>query len=54
VDHAEELMSAILTGEDNQKFKGGFFLTNVQDSDYDYVRSMYGTIGVDTKSFVGN
>lgn len=54
VDHAPELMSAILTGEDNQKFKGGFFLTEVEDSDYDYVRSMYATIGVDTKSFVGN
>lgn len=53
-DHAAELMEAILTGEDNQKFKGGFFLTAVQDSDYDYVRSMYATIGVDTKSFVGN
>jgi phosphonate transport system substrate-binding protein len=54
VDHAPELMAAILTGEDNQKFKGGFFLTEVEDSDYDYVRSMYATIGVDTKSFVGN
>ncbi|MET4102945.1 phosphonate transport system substrate-binding protein [Roseovarius sp. MBR-78] len=54
VDHAPELMQAILTGEDNQKFKGGFFLTSVEDSEYDYVRSMYATIGVDTKSFVGN
>lgn len=54
LDHAPELMAAILTGEDNQKFKGGFFLTDVADGDYDYVRSMYATIGVDTKSFVGN
>ena len=54
VDHAPKLMAAILTGEDNQKFKGGFFLTEVEDSDYDYVRSMYATIGVGTKSFVGN
>lgn len=43
-----ELMQAVLTGEDNQKFKGGFFLTDVTDSDYDYVRSMYRTIGVET------
>ena len=43
-----ELMKAVLTGEDNKKFEGGFFLTDVKDSDYDYVRSMYRTIGVDT------
>lgn len=43
-----ELMQAVLTGEDNKKFKGGFFLTDVKDSDYDYVRSMYRTIGVET------
>ncbi|MCR9148252.1 MAG: PhnD/SsuA/transferrin family substrate-binding protein [Rhodobacteraceae bacterium] len=54
VDHSVELMQAILSGEDNKKYKGGFFLTDVQDSDYNYVRSMYETIGVDTKSFVGN
>lgn len=54
VDHSAELMQAILSGEDNQKYKGGFFLTRVQDAEYDYVRSMYETIGVDTSSFVGN
>ena len=54
VDHSVELMQAVLTGEDNQKFKGGFFLTQVDDSEYDYVRSMYATIGVDTSDFVGN
>ncbi|HVK92325.1 MAG TPA: PhnD/SsuA/transferrin family substrate-binding protein [Mycoplana sp.] len=43
-----ELMKAVLNGEDNKKFEGGFFLTDVKDSDYDYVRSMYRTIGVDT------
>lgn len=47
-EHGTELMTAVLTGDDNQKFKGGFFLTDVKDSDYDYVRSMYRTIGVDT------
>lgn len=54
VDHSAELMQAILTGEDNQKYRGGFFLTKVEDSEYDYVRSMYETIGVDTNAFVGN
>jgi phosphonate transport system substrate-binding protein len=53
VDHGKELMDAVLQGEDNQKFKGGFFLTDIKDSDYDYVRSMYRTIGIDTfKDFV--
>jgi phosphonate transport system substrate-binding protein len=48
VEKGNELMLSVLTGDDNQKFKGGFFLTDVKDSDYDYVRSMYRTIGVDT------
>lgn len=47
-EKGNELMQAVLNGEDNRKFKGGFFLTDVKDSDYDYVRSMYRTIGVDT------
>ncbi len=50
-----ELMQAVLEGEDNQKYRGGFFLKAVDDSDYDYVRSMYRTIGVDSFSaFVGD
>ena len=48
LEKGTDLMAAVLQGEDNQKFKGGFFLTDVKDSDYDYVRSMYRTIGVDT------
>jgi phosphonate transport system substrate-binding protein len=53
LDHGKELMEGVLQGEDNQKFKGGFFLTDVKDSDYDYVRAMYRTIGIDTiKDFV--
>lgn len=46
--HGNELMSAVLKGEDNQKFKGGIFITDVKDSDYDYVRSMYRTIGIES------
>ena len=54
-EHGQELMSAVLTGDDNQKYKGGFFLKAVEDGDYNYVRSMYETIGVGTFSkFVGD
>lgn len=52
-EQGEALMTAVLQGDDNKKYEGGFFLTEINDSDYDYVRSMYATIGVDTKSFVG-
>lgn len=53
LEHGKELMDGVLQGDDNQKFKGGFFLTDIKDSDYDYVRSMYRTIGIDTfKDFV--
>lgn len=55
VEDGKSLLAAVLKGEDNKKYKGGFFLATVDDSDYDYVRSMYKTIGVDGfKTFVGN
>lgn len=55
VDHSKDLVAAILTGEDNQKYKGMKFLPDVKDSDYDYVRSMYRTIGFPQfADFVGN
>ena len=54
LNDGEALMAAVLQGEDNQKYEGGFFLTDIDDADYDYVRAMYGTIGVDTNAFVGN
>ena len=51
----KDLMAAVLKGDDNKKYSGGFFLSSVDDSDYDYVRSMYKTIGVDSfKAFVGD
>lgn len=54
VEQGADIMEAILKGDDNQKYRGGFFLKNVLDSDYDYVRKMYKTIGIDTlKDFVG-
>jgi phosphonate transport system substrate-binding protein len=45
LDHSEELVKAILKGEDNQKYSGMKFLPDVQDSDYNYVRAMYQTVG---------
>ena len=40
---------------ENRKYEGMQFLTNVQDSDYDYVRSAYATIGYPQyNEFVGN
>lgn len=55
VENGRELMAAVLEGEDNQKYRGGFFLTTVDDSDYDYVRDMYRTIGVESfGAFVGD
>lgn len=53
VENSEELMAAVLQGEDNKKYEGGFFFADIEDSDYDYVRAMYRTIGVDTNAFVG-
>ncbi|MCB2187908.1 MAG: PhnD/SsuA/transferrin family substrate-binding protein [Deltaproteobacteria bacterium] len=43
--HEASLIAALLLGEDNRKYRGMKFLTTVKDSDYDYVRSMYRTIG---------
>jgi len=45
VDHSSELIQAILTGDDNKKYRGMKFLSSIKDADYNYVRSMYTTIG---------
>lgn len=44
-EHSDALVSAILTGDDNQKYAGMKFLTAIEDKDYDYVRRMYATVG---------
>lgn len=54
VEKGDMLMDAILKGDDNQKYDGGFFLSEIKDGNYDYVRSMYATIGVDMNAFVGD
>lgn len=53
VNDSAALMDAVLMGDDNKKYQGGFFFADITDGDYDYVRAMYKTIGVDTKAFVG-
>ena len=54
VEQGPKLFEAVVQGEDNRKFLGGHFLNSVDDADYDYVRDMYRTIGVDTQAFVGD
>jgi len=54
-ERSDDLIAAILKGEDNQKYKGMKFLPGVKDADYDYVRQAYATIGYPQYSdFVGN
>lgn len=54
LEHGDDLRAAILHGEDNQKFKGGFFHTRIADTDFNDVRASFGVIGVKQFStFVG-
>jgi phosphonate transport system substrate-binding protein len=47
LEHGGDLMKAVTTGtDDNRKFQGGVFLPDVKDTDYDYVRAIYATIGI--------
>jgi phosphonate transport system substrate-binding protein len=51
---APALIQALLKGEDTQKYLGMHFLAAIEDRDYDYVRSMYATIGYpEYAEFVG-
>lgn len=55
VDNSDELIAAILSGDDNKKYSGMKFLTNLQDSNYNYVRSMYATAGYpEYAEFIGD
>lgn len=52
-ENFDELLEAMLEGEDNAKFEGANLVT-VEDSDYDVVRSMYEAIGAnDFSEFAG-
>jgi len=44
-ENGPTLIAAILKGEDTQKYQGMHFMAKIDDKDYDYVRSMYATIG---------
>jgi phosphonate transport system substrate-binding protein len=53
-DHFDDLLAAMLEGEDNAKYASAE-LVEVDDGDYDIVRSMYEAIGVDDfTEFVGD
>ena len=57
VEHSDELINAIVNGggTDVDKYTGMRFISNIKDSDYNYVRSMYATIGYPEYSdFVGD
>lgn len=55
VDNSDELIKAILSGEDNKKYTGMKFLTRLKDGDYDYVRAMYATAGYpEYAEFIGD
>ncbi|MGF1682129.1 PhnD/SsuA/transferrin family substrate-binding protein [Photobacterium makurazakiensis] len=45
-DNQEEMLNAIMSAEMNKKYTGGRFLTDVDDSDYDYIRRMYQSVGL--------
>lgn len=54
-ENSDQLINEILKGEDNAKYKGMVFISTIKDSDYNYVRSMYETIGQPKfASFVGD
>lgn len=52
--HGKELMAALTSTESNAKYQGIEFRTDVEDKDYDPIRTMYATIGYPEYSeFIG-
>lgn len=45
--HSDAFVEAILTGEDNQKYRGMQFRSQIQDADYDDVRNMFRSAGLE-------
>ena len=45
--HGSEFVAALLTGEDNQKYVGMQFRPGISDADYDEVRTMFRTAGLE-------
>lgn len=55
VDHADTIMKAVTSTAENAKFVGGVFRAEVNDKDYDVVRSMYRAVNVNEFTrFIGN
>jgi phosphonate transport system substrate-binding protein len=53
-DHGEELIAAVTSTEENEKYLGGSFNAAVTDADYDNVRRMFENVGVtEFTEFVG-
>lgn len=53
--YSDEIVAAVMVGKRNDKYNGLKFVTNIQDSNYNYVRSMYETAGYpEFSEFVGN
>lgn len=53
-EHGDELLAAITTTEENEKYVGGSFNATVTDADYDNVRKMFENVGVtEFTQFVG-
>ncbi len=57
-EHSDALVDAIVPDDgmgENRKYEGMQFLANIKDSDYDYARKAYGTIGYPQyNQFVGD
>ena len=55
VEHADQIMKAVTSTAENAKFVGGVFRAEVNDEDYDVVRSMYRAVNVNEFTrFIGN
>lgn len=53
--HSDALIATILKGNDNQKYQGMRFITGINDKHYNYVRSMYATVGYpEYSAFIGD
>lgn len=53
-DHGAELLAAVTTTEENEKYIGGSFTATVSDADYDGVRKMFENVGVtEFSKFIG-
>lgn len=55
VEKGADIMKALISTKENEKFAGGAFLTTVSDRDYDVVRNFYRAVGIDEfTKFIGN